>query len=172
MIRDTNQISFQTDRIDARPWNEFSADRNDAFSRLNALLDGEVLAPLPPSLQRGGEPVEEWMRARQLESDVIALGLRNSRDLIGLMVVALSGQLDHPDIHIGYLIGKEHWGQGFASEALEGLVQTLKASGPAQLIGGVDANNRASVRVLEKAGFELEAQDPTSGVRHYVLNIE
>jgi hypothetical protein len=38
-----------------------------------------------------------------------------------------------------------------------GLVQSLRASAPVRLIGGVDPANPASARVLEKAGF---ARDP------------
>jgi len=55
---------------------------------------------------------------------------------------------------IGYWIGRPFWGRGFATEALEGaLVWTGKRWRKRALLSGHFADNPASGRVLEKAGF-------------------
>lgn len=55
---------------------------------------------------------------------------------------------------LGYWIGIPFWGTGFASEALEALVHHLIAArGVTRLTAEVMADNDASARVLEKAGF-------------------
>jgi RimJ/RimL family protein N-acetyltransferase len=55
---------------------------------------------------------------------------------------------------VGYWIGKPFWGRGFATEALEGaLVWARKRWAKRALVAGHFADNPASGRVLEKAGF-------------------
>ena len=55
---------------------------------------------------------------------------------------------------IGYWIGRPFWGRGFATEALEGaLVWAGKRWRRRALLSGHFADNPASGRVLEKAGF-------------------
>ena len=41
-----------------------------------------------------------------------------------------------------------------------------------ELIGGVEADNGASIRVLEKAGFALEGDTSTDTNRYYHLQVE
>lgn len=57
---------------------------------------------------------------------------------------------------IGYWLGEPHWGQGYAGEAVTGL---LEAAAPIPGFAKVDArvlqSNPASIRVLEKAGFAI-----------------
>ncbi|MCA3699830.1 GNAT family N-acetyltransferase [Brevundimonas sp.] len=54
----------------------------------------------------------------------------------------------------GYWIGRQFWGRGFATEALEGaLVWAGKRWKRRALLAGHFADNPASGRVLEKAGF-------------------
>lgn len=58
------------------------------------------------------------------------------------------------DWEIGYWIAKPHWGQGYASEALTGLMGWLAhAKGARRVTAGHFADNPASARVLAKAGF-------------------
>lgn len=54
----------------------------------------------------------------------------------------------------GYWIGREFWGRGYATEALEGaLVWASTRWKRRALVAGHFADNPASGRVLEKAGF-------------------
>ena len=56
--------------------------------------------------------------------------------------------------NIGYWIGRPCWGQGYASEALSALVAHVFALSPAAAIYcGAFADNLASLRVQQKAGF-------------------
>lgn len=61
---------------------------------------------------------------------------------------------------VGYWLGRAWWGRGFASEAVRRIVpyafETFDAL--TRLEAHVFDSNAASVRVLEKAGFELEAR--------------
>ena len=54
----------------------------------------------------------------------------------------------------GYWIGRDYWGRGFATEALEGaLVWASRKWKRRAMVAGHFADNPSSGRVLEKAGF-------------------
>ena len=53
----------------------------------------------------------------------------------------------------GYVLAKDAWGQGFATEALTAMVDVARATGVTQLYALCHPQHRASGRVLEKCGF-------------------
>jgi RimJ/RimL family protein N-acetyltransferase len=53
---------------------------------------------------------------------------------------------------VGYWIGREHWGRGYASAALS---QFLEVETQRPLHAHVATHNAGSMRVLQKAGFAL-----------------
>lgn len=70
--------------------------------------------------------------------------------------VGVIGMFEDADVapEAGYWIGRPFWGRGFATEALEGaLVWAGKRWKRRALMAGHFADNPASGRVLEKAGF-------------------
>ncbi len=54
---------------------------------------------------------------------------------------------------IGFFLRRDHWGQGFASEALDGFVRYMASQGVGHLTADVDPLNRACLDLLTKAGF-------------------
>jgi RimJ/RimL family protein N-acetyltransferase len=60
---------------------------------------------------------------------------------------------------IGYWLGREFWGRGIATEAVEQLLQ-IETRRP--LHAHVSPPNRGSARVLEKNGFRLLREEPDS----------
>lgn len=62
---------------------------------------------------------------------------------------------------IGYWIAPAHWGKGYASEAVILLLSLIREELNPPHIGALTlVDNKASVRVLEKAGFTRAAQAP------------
>ncbi len=56
---------------------------------------------------------------------------------------------------LGYVLAREHWGKGYATEAVSSVVNWVNAqSGITRLWATCDVDNPASARVLEKAGLE------------------
>jgi ribosomal-protein-alanine N-acetyltransferase len=53
----------------------------------------------------------------------------------------------------GYVLARAHWGRGYASEVLAGIVAIARALGLRGLSACVHPDNAASIRVLEKSGF-------------------
>jgi RimJ/RimL family protein N-acetyltransferase len=55
---------------------------------------------------------------------------------------------------LGYWLGEPYWGQGYATEAVKGVIEAAQATGQFRLIAArALARNTASLNVLEKAGF-------------------
>jgi [ribosomal protein S5]-alanine N-acetyltransferase len=67
---------------------------------------------------------------------------------------------------IGYWLGEQHWGQGLAPEAVEGLVTAALAIGITPIRARVLETNPGSVRVLDKCGFELVERTVSVVERH------
>jgi len=60
---------------------------------------------------------------------------------------------------VGYWLGEEFWGRGVMTEAVTAVTNFCFENFPLRRISAeVFANNRASARVLEKAGFTFEAR--------------
>ena len=76
---------------------------------------------------------------------------------------------------LGYWLGEPFWGQGYATEAVRGLIDAAQATGLYGLIAArCVADNIASAKVLEKAGFKatgrvVEDQGPD---RRTILTFE
>lgn len=69
---------------------------------------------------------------------------------------------------IGYHIGKEHRGQGYAPESVQAFLPVIMERLAIDRVWGVvDADNAASCRVLEKCGFALVEQG--TGLYHGTL---
>jgi RimJ/RimL family protein N-acetyltransferase len=62
---------------------------------------------------------------------------------------------------VGYWIGREFWGRGIASAALEQFLQEVK---PRPLYAHAIRTNLGSMRVLEKNGFTLQSEDAIEGI--------
>ncbi len=58
---------------------------------------------------------------------------------------------------IGYVLGRAHWGQGYASEAVRALTQhCFEQVGMRRLEAQVNPSNTASCKLIESLGFQLE----------------
>jgi len=61
-------------------------------------------------------------------------------------------------IELGYWIARNHWGQGYATEAGRAAVEIARMLGHTRLLAGHATDNPASGRVLSKLGFEATGE--------------
>jgi RimJ/RimL family protein N-acetyltransferase len=74
--------------------------------------------------------------------------------------------VDRVSSEIGYWLGEPYWGRGIATEALRAITRhALDAHGFTRLFALPFAHNVASCRVLEKAGYVLEARLRKSAIK-------
>ena len=84
------------------------------------------------------------------------LALRESDSLIGTTTL-FNLNLDNGRAEIGYAMGRAYWGRGYMHEALEALVShAFEVLQMRRLEADVDPRNTASIRTLERLGFQRE----------------
>jgi len=115
-------------------WESFTEDDGRAFLDSNALSNP-------------GEP--GWFQ--------FALERKEDRKFVGDCGLK-TFEADNRLAQIGYTIARQYWSQGYAQEAVRGLIDYAFGNFPIhRIIASVDPRNTASVRVLEKSGFVQEA---------------
>ena len=70
------------------------------------------------------------------------------------------GRNEDGAVELGYWIARAHWGRGFATEAVRGVLSLARTLGHRIITAGHFSDNPASARVLAKTGFK-----PTGEVR-------
>ena len=84
------------------------------------------------------------------------VALRDSNHLIGTTTL-FNVSLDNGRAELGYAMGRAHWGKGYMHEALQALLShVFEAMQLRRLEADVDPRNTASIRTLERLGFQRE----------------
>ena len=84
------------------------------------------------------------------------LALRESNLVIGTTTL-FNLNLDNGRAEIGYAMGRPYWGKGYMNEALRALVShSFEVINLRRLEADVDPRNAASIRTLERLGFQRE----------------
>ena len=84
------------------------------------------------------------------------LSLRESNKIIGTTTL-FNLSLSNGRAEIGYAMGSTHWGKGYMNEALRALVAyAFEGLNLRRLEADVDPRNGASIRTLERLGFQRE----------------
>ena len=84
------------------------------------------------------------------------IALRTDNRLIG-SVTLFNLDFNHRRAEIGYALGREHWGKGYMNEALMALLKyAFEGLNLHRIEADVDPRNTASIRTLEKLGFQRE----------------
>jgi RimJ/RimL family protein N-acetyltransferase len=111
--------------------------------------------PSPYTLVSGQEFLDRVMK--QDPCEVLAIDLNGK--VIGNIGIHPQNDVNRLNAELGYFIGKEYWGKGYASEAIKLMVEYGFRNFPIERIFARPfGSNLASQRVLEKAGFVLEAR--------------
>jgi RimJ/RimL family protein N-acetyltransferase len=97
------------------------------------------------------EDAEEFIAAANCKEGEASFAISLDRTLIG--VCGVDPREDGPEI--GYWLGVDYWGQGYATEAVRALIDhAFGELGYEALQAGARVSNPASRRVLEKCGFQ------------------
>ena len=84
------------------------------------------------------------------------IALRPDNKLIG-SITLFNLDFNHHRAEIGYALGRQHWGQGYMNEALMALLRyAFETLDLHRIEADVDPRNNASIRTLEKLGFQRE----------------
>lgn len=147
--------TLETERLRLRPLAE--ADERYVFSLMR---DAEVMAfwDMPEtndpdviaSIVRG--QIEEMAQGKAV---YWALHPLESEGFIGICDLS---EIDrrHKRAEVGFMLGREAWGRGYALEAMQAVVGYAAARGLRRLLARTHLGNRRTDSLLEKLGFEEE----------------
>ena len=138
---------LRTERLFLRPaWPEDAPDLARAIGQ-EAVVRMLSRVPWP----YGEEDAHSWIAAPRdpyLPNLLITLPAEDGR-----IVGCVGLHEDGGQIEVGYWIAPTHWGRGYATEALTGLLALARLAGHRRIVSRHAADNPASGRVPRKAGF-------------------
>ena len=85
------------------------------------------------------------------QEDRFVRGMDANGKLVGFLNDVCS---EDGKIELGYVVHPEFWGRGYCTEGLKAAMEILFAKGFREVVCGAFEHNKASLRVMEKAGME------------------
>jgi ribosomal-protein-alanine N-acetyltransferase len=144
---------IETERLILRQWRD--ADKAP-FAALNA--DPAVMQFMPSALTREQSDALVDRFSAMLEAEGMtfyAVEERSSGDFVGAVGLFPVGHLPFaPAVEIGWRLGVDSWGKGYASEAARAaLAQAFDSLGLDEIVAYTAAPNLRSQRVMERIGM-------------------
>ncbi|MBU6373893.1 MAG: GNAT family N-acetyltransferase [Alphaproteobacteria bacterium] len=142
---------LRTDRLTLRPLALADAPRLSAITSDPAVARMVARVPCPnPLVAVEGFILIMQARAPLGTDHIFALELPGE-GAIGC--IGAHGASPDGPFELGYYVGRDWWGHGYATEAAAAVTRYMEANGATHLEAGHFLDNPASGRVLEKAGF-------------------
>ncbi len=152
---------ISTERLLLRPMRESDAE-GLAERRSNPAVAEYQNWPVPFPLEQAEQMVAELQTMDGPQNDewwMAAVCLRDGT-VIGDLAVHLTWE--RRSAELGYNFAPEHWGQGYAVESLDALIEYLFATGVHRIFGMLHPDNVASAMVLERCGLLYEGHTKES----------
>jgi len=146
---DANRISLRwisSRDVDAL-YNIFSNPEVMRYWSTPPLPDRDAAVDLMNETQEGfrQQTILKWGIARRTDDELIGTTTLYNLDF------------SNRRAEMGYALGREHWGQGYMSEALQALLAyCFEVLDLRRIEADVDPRNAASIQTLERLGFQRE----------------
>ena len=100
-----------------------------------------------------------WIKIANRDTTMLNLAIEVDRQAVGGVGIVFKDDVYRRTAEIGYWLGEAYWNRGIASQAVAAVSDYVFTHFDiVRLYAGVFAPNRASARVLEKAGYTFEAR--------------
>ena len=146
---------LETERLILRPFNLVDAPRVRQLAGDREIAATTAIIPHPyPDCE-----AERWIATHaQKWNDGTGVDFAIVRRADNLLVGAIGWMLkpEHQRAEVGYWIGHEYWGHGYATEALKAVIDHAFSLGILRIFAEHFAHNSASGRVMRKAGMKHE----------------
>lgn len=91
------------------------------------------------------------------------------KDFIGwIMLIPLD--MVGPEIEIGWRLKRQYWGKGYATEAAKVILDyALDDLIIKEIVADIESANKGSIRIAEKLGFQILANDEGNGIERHII---
>ena len=151
------QVITETQRLQIRNW---STSDIDSYAKI--LADPDVMRFIGDGQPKGLEEAQRAIKKYQEQIKTqgwarFAVTLKETGALIGFCGFDFyNGELD-----FGWRLAKEHWGNGYATEAAKAVFKLgIEKFGFSRIVCIAFEENRASLNVIEKLGIPYEKEFP------------
>ena len=142
-------------RSTLRPWRV--GDEASLVENANNRRVWRNLSRLPHPYTR--QDAEAWITRASAHVPVVDFAIVVAGAAVGGIGIELGRDVFLRSAEVGYWLGEPYWGRGIATEALRAVTEyAFGTFDLCRLQAGVFEWNPASMRVLEKAGYTLEAR--------------
>ena len=101
------------------------------------------------------------------ENETYAFAITADNIVIGSVGIFRQGNIHRKTAELGYYVAEEYWGKGIMTEAVRKICEyVFSRSDIIRIYAEPFANNKASCRVLEKAGFQYEGTLRSNAVKN------
>ncbi len=119
---------------------------------------------------RGSKPMEtiadakKYVQNKAIKKEQIrtlrkAVELKTTKELIGSVMYRFDEKKKR-ECEIGYSIGRKFWGKGLGKEIVKVLIETVERQQTIkEILAWSNKQNIASIKILEKLGFQLVEED-------------
>jgi len=105
------------------------------------------------------EDAKQWIEKQTTETASTNFAIEVDGAAVGGIGLFLQVDIFRRSAEIGYWLGEEFWGRGIVTEAVRAITEYgFSNFDICRIYAGVFEWNPASMRVLEKAGYELEGR--------------
>jgi RimJ/RimL family protein N-acetyltransferase len=148
--------TLETERLRLRAFTLEDADVFERLVRPREVTDGTLSFPHPVPEGWGVERINRMLeRLASGEHVEFAVCSRSTGELIGGIGMSITAR--HRRGHLGYWLGVDHWGKGYATEAARAVLRYgFDVLNLHRIEAGHYPRNAASGRVLTKIGMQRE----------------
>lgn len=155
----TTKIPVLTlDKVTLRPWrrgDETSLTEN--ANNRNIWINVRDRFPFPYTRK----DAEIWVRVASADKHMLNMAIEFEGTAVGGIGVVFKQDVYHKTAEIGYWLGENYWNRGITTKAVSAITHYIMESEDyniCRMYAGIFEYNEASGRVLEKAGYHLEAR--------------
>ena len=113
---------------------------------------------------------ESWARFATAQQPQTNFAIAVAGEAVGGIGLMLLEDIERCSAEVGYWLGRAFWGKGLATAALRALTAYAFTAHPLTRVYALPfADNAASIRVLEKAGYRIEGRLRRSAVKDGVV---
>ena len=162
-----------------KEWHSLTTDDwavQDLAEVVAQILTDRVTRSLPTGWQGAYtlDRASKWIEERDAEGTALLVVGRATGTPMGLMILFEPATADNAavEVRLGYLLAEDAWGGGLASELVSGFVDWCRRHEVGSVVGGVERDNAASRRVLEKNGFVYDPNEHCGGCEEGLFRLE